>query len=200
MDRLLVIGPTAAVRRTARKRGASKTMSVSEERLPAIRRAEPRDAAALGALGAALVRVHHELDHARFLPAGAGIEAGYGRFLESQLRDEDVVILVAERDGRVVGYVYAGIEPRSWKELRDVAGFVHDVFVEPAARGARIGARLVEAAAEWLAGRGVPRVMLWTAERNAAAQRIFERLGFRRTMIEMTREVRRPGPSDDEGV
>jgi RimJ/RimL family protein N-acetyltransferase len=31
--------------------------------------------------------------------------------------------------------------------------------------------------------------MLWTAERNAGAQRLFERLGFRRTMIEMTREV-----------
>jgi hypothetical protein len=32
--------------------------------------------------------------------------------------------------------------------------------------------------------------MLWTAERNPTAQRLFERLGFRRTMIEMTRERR----------
>jgi predicted GNAT family acetyltransferase len=30
--------------------------------------------------------------------------------------------------------------------------------------------------------------MLWTAERNAAARRLFEGLGFRATMIEMTRE------------
>jgi hypothetical protein len=34
----------------------------------------------------------------------------------------------------------------------------------------------------------VPRVMLWTAEKNDYAQRLFARLGFRRTMIEMTRE------------
>jgi len=32
-----------------------------------------------------------------------------------------------------------------------------------------------------------------TAERNATAQRFFERLGFRRTMIEMTREAPTPG-------
>jgi len=30
---------------------------------------------------------------------------------------------------------------------------------------------------------------LWTAEQNSAAQRLFSRLGFRRTMIEMTREL-----------
>jgi hypothetical protein len=31
--------------------------------------------------------------------------------------------------------------------------------------------------------------MLWTAEQNTAASRLFLRLGFRRTMIEMTREL-----------
>ena len=35
---------------------------------------------------------------------------------------------------------------------------------------------------------GAPRVMLWTAEQNTSAQRLFARLGFRRTMIEMTRD------------
>jgi RimJ/RimL family protein N-acetyltransferase len=42
---------------------------------------------------------------------------------------------------------------------------------------------------EWLHRRGAPRVVLWTADRNSAAQRLFERLGFRRTMIEMTKEL-----------
>jgi GNAT superfamily N-acetyltransferase len=77
---------------------------------------------------------------------------------------------------------------RSWKELRDRAGFIHDVLVVESARGTGIGERLVEAAAEWLLAREVPRVMLWTAEKNVPAQHFFERLGFRRTMIEMTRE------------
>ena len=56
------------------------------------------------------------------------------------------------------------------------------------------------AAADWLAARGMARVMLWTAERNTRAQTLFARLGFRRTMIEMTREVPSAGSTDDDGV
>lgn len=155
-----------------------------------IRRAEPRDSESLGRLGAALVRLHHGFDPQRFVKAGPGIEAGYARFLADEMQKDDVAVLVAEMDGEVVGYVYAGIEPRSWKELRDEAGFVHDVLVDESARGRGVATLLVEAAADWLEERGVPRVMLWTAARNDAAQRLFERLGFRRTMIEMTRERR----------
>jgi ribosomal protein S18 acetylase RimI-like enzyme len=154
-----------------------------------LRRAEPRDLTTLGRLGASLVRAHHAFDAQRFLTPGRGVEAGYAHFLSTQLTEEDVAIFVAERVGSIVGYVYAGVEPRSWQELRERAGFIHDVVVEPSAQGAGVGTRLIETAAVWLLARGVPRVMLWTAEGNRGAQRLFERLGFRRTMIEMTREA-----------
>ena len=153
-----------------------------------IRRADRRDAPALGRLGAALVRAHHGFDSRRFLTPGPRLEEGYARFLRTQLAEKDVAIFVAERAGTIIGYVYAGVEPRSWKELRDVAGFIHDVVVDPGARRSGIGTRLVETAAAWLAARGIPRVMLCTAEKNPEAQRLFEHLGFRRTMIEMTRD------------
>ncbi len=96
---------------------------------------------------------------------------------------------VAEYKGDVVGYVYAAVEPLSWKELRDEAGFVHDEYVDDHARGLGIATALTEDAARWLAARGVPRVLLWTAAPNEAARRLFTRLGFRTTMLEMTREV-----------
>jgi ribosomal protein S18 acetylase RimI-like enzyme len=156
-----------------------------------IRRAEPRDVSTLGRLGASLVRTHHAFDQQRFLTPAPRLEDGYAHFLSTQLAEDDVAIFVAERAGTVVGYVYAGIEPRSWKELRDVAGFIHDVVVDADARRAGVATRLIERAAEWLVARGAPRVMLWTAEHNRDAQRLFEHLGFRRTMIEMTREARR---------
>jgi GNAT superfamily N-acetyltransferase len=154
-----------------------------------IRRAEPRDASALGALGAMLMRTHYAFDPQRFLAAGDHAERGYASFLRSQLEDDDTVVLVAERDGRIVGYVYAGLEPMSWKELRAPAGFIHDVMVEDDEQSAGAGSALIDAAIAWLRNRGAPRVMLWTAERNDGAQRLFLRLGFRRTMIEMTREL-----------
>ena len=156
-----------------------------------IRRATSADAAALGQLGALLMRTHYEFDRQRFIAPGDSPERGYGWFLETQARDANAVVLVAEMQEtrKVVGYVYAGIEPMSWKELRDEAGFVHDVAVEPSARRQGIAEALFEAAIAWLREQGAPRVMLWTAEQNASAQRLFARLGFRRTMIEMTREL-----------
>jgi ribosomal protein S18 acetylase RimI-like enzyme len=146
---------------------------------------------ALGRLGALLVEAHHAFDHARFIMPKGDLSAGYAGFLEGELERDDVVILVAELAGSVVGYVYAGIEPHSWKELRDKAGFVHDIVVDEAARGRGIATRLLEEAARFLDERGAPRLMLWSAERNVAAQRLFARLGFRRTMVEMTREKQR---------
>jgi len=160
-----------------------------------IRPAQAPDLPALGRMGASLVRAHHAFDPQRFLTPGPHLEEGYAHFLGSQLAEADVAILVAERAGWLVGYVYAAIEPRSWKELRDVAGFIHDVVVDPTARAAGVGTRLVEAAAAWLFQHDAPRVILWTAAQNEDAQRLFERLGFRRTMIEMTREAPSPEKS-----
>ncbi len=154
-----------------------------------IRPATLDDLPALGRLGAHLMRVHHDFDPLRFLAPGSDPESGYARFLGEQIGDPDCVVLVADERGRVVGYVYAGIEPLSWKELRDECGYVHDLVVDGSARDAGAGTRLLEAAVDWLRERGMPRVVLWTAAPNAKAQRLFDRAGFRRTMVEMTREL-----------
>ena len=154
-----------------------------------IRRATEADAPALGHLGALLLRAHHAFDPQRFMAPGANPESGYGWFLSSQIGDQDVAVFVAEHDGTVIGYVYAGLEPRSWKELREACGFIHDVAVREEGRRSGVASALIDAATEWLRSQGAPRVVLWTAERNEGAQRLFDRLGFRRTMIEMTREL-----------
>src|SRR6187549_2960184 len=99
-----------------------------------IRKATPADLPALGRLGALLMRVHYDFDRNRFLPPGDDAAGGYSWFLGTQLGRDDTLVLVGERDGQVLGYVYAAIEPRNWKELRDEAGFVHDVVVDEGGR------------------------------------------------------------------
>jgi ribosomal protein S18 acetylase RimI-like enzyme len=154
-----------------------------------IRRATRDDLPSLGRLGALLMRTHYAFDSQRFLPPGDDPEAGYAWFLDTQLGEPDVVVLVAERGDGVVGYVYAGLEPLSWKELRGPAGFIHDIVIDESARTAGIARQLLAAATDWLREQGAPRVMLWTATGNAGAQRLFDSAGFRRTMIEMTLEL-----------
>jgi ribosomal protein S18 acetylase RimI-like enzyme len=159
-----------------------------------IRPAARSDEATLGRLGGALMRQHHRADPDRFILT-ASPEAGYGRFLVSQVDDPESVVLVAGRGSDVIGYVYAGLEPMSWKELRAACGFLHDVYVDESARRSGVGAMLVRAAMAWLEGKGAPRVVLQSAAGNEAAQRLFERLGFRRTMVEMTVELGTSAPA-----
>jgi ribosomal protein S18 acetylase RimI-like enzyme len=154
-----------------------------------IRLATPADLPALGRLGALLMRTHYEFDSQRFMSAGSDAAEGYAWFLGRQLKDQDVVVYVAEQDGEVFGYVYAAIEPISWKELRDECGYIHDVVVDERGRRSGMATALIEKAIEWLRERGMPRVVLGTADRNTTAQQLFTKLGFRRTMIEMTREL-----------
>jgi ribosomal protein S18 acetylase RimI-like enzyme len=114
---------------------------------------------------------------------------GYGSFLGTQLDEPNIIILVAERDGKVVGYTFAGVEGNDYMALRGPAGVIHDIVVDPDYRRQGVGGMLLDAVIRALKGRGAPRVVLSTAERNSDAQRLFDRAGFRRTMIEMTREL-----------
>jgi ribosomal protein S18 acetylase RimI-like enzyme len=158
--------------------------------LPAvsIRPAAPADLKAIGRLGALLVRLHHDFDPDRFIAATPQTEHGYGSFLGTQLAKPNVLLFVAERDGEVIGYTYAGVEGMDYMSLRGPAGVLYDIVVDPAHRGQGVGWALLDATLAALKAQGAPRVVLSTAERNESAQRLFARAGFRRTMIEMTRE------------
>lgn len=153
-----------------------------------IRAATSSDVQTLGRLGALLVRLHHDLDPKRFIPATAQTPENYAWFLGTQIDKRDIILLVAERDGKVVGYTYAGIEGVDYMALRGPAGALYDIVVDPAQRGQGIGRQLLLATLNALKEKGAPRVVLSTAQGNEAAQHLFETAGFRRTMIEMTRE------------
>ena len=156
---------------------------------PSIRPATPTDVQTIGRLGALLVREHHDFDPQRFIPATSRTESQYGWYLGTQLEEPNIVILVAERDGKVIGYTYSGVEGVDYMSLRGPAGVMYDIVVDPDDRQQGVGRLLVDATLEALKSKGAPRVVLSTAEQNAAAQRLFDRAGFRRTMVEMTREL-----------
>ncbi len=156
---------------------------------PNIRPATRADLPAIGRLGTLLVRTHHEFDPQRFIPATPRTEHGYASFLGTQLEVPDVIVLVAEVGGEVAAYAYGGLEGFDYMSLRGPAGVLHDIVVDPAHRGSGVGRILLDATIAALEERGAPRVVLWTATLNESAQRLFERVGFRRTMIEMTREL-----------
>lgn len=163
---------------------------MSDDASPVIIRPATRaDLDAIGRLGALLVQVHHDFDARRFMAPTPETRRGYGGYLGSQLAEPNVVVLVAEERGAVLGYTYAGVEGNDYMALRGPAGVLYDIIVDPAHRGRGVGKLLFDAVLAALRARGAPRVVLSTAERNEGAQRLFAREGFRRTMVEMTREL-----------
>ena len=158
-----------------------------------IRPAVASDMTVVGKLGALLVATHHAFDPKRFIAATGRTAQGYGSYLGTQLDEPNVVVLVAERGGEVVGYTYAGVEGVDYMSLRGPAGVMYDIVVDPAHREHGVGKALLEATIRALEERGASQIVLSTAEPNESAQRLFARAGFRRTMIEMTRDADESG-------
>ena len=161
---------------------------------PIVRRATSADLQRIGRLGALLVKAHYDFDPQRFLAARPGTPEGYASFMRTQLEDADAAVLVADDNGDVIDYAFAAIEGYDYMALRGPAGVLHDVLVDKEHRGQGVGRLLLDATLEFFRSRGVPRVVLATAERNEAAQRLFASMGFRRTMVEMTRELDAEAP------
>jgi ribosomal protein S18 acetylase RimI-like enzyme len=137
-------------------------------------------------LAAKLVRMHHAFDPDRFMLLEP-LEVGYEHYLASELRNEAAVVLAAVEDGSFVGYAYGRVEPRDWNSLLDRSGAIHDLYVDERARGRGVATLLTRELIARLEAKGAPRIVLHTACKNTAAQRFFDKLGFRPTMLEMTR-------------
>jgi ribosomal protein S18 acetylase RimI-like enzyme len=153
-----------------------------------IRLATPNDLPAIAQLAGMLVRQHRDFDAKRFLLV-ENPEAGYAWWFDQELNNEKAIILCATLDGSIVGYAYARLESKDWNALLDAHGALHDILVHESARGRGIGKQLLQRALDELRKRGAPRVVLYTAVQNTNAHHLFEALGFRRTMLEMTCEL-----------
>lgn len=139
-------------------------------------------------MAGALVRMHHAMDAQRFFLVEP-IEQGYGSWLVRTSKSDKSIVLVAEMAGKVVGYAWATLEERDWMMLLDACAALQDIWVDEEARRHGVARALLERIATLAKEKGAPRLVLSTAAKNESAQKFFESMGFRRTMIEMTREL-----------
>lgn len=79
--------------------------------------------------------------------------------------------LLAEKDGRLLGYHWTKVHPHG-------IGEVYVLGIAPAAQGSGLGPALLAAGLRHLAGRGVAEVMLYVDDSNAAAMQLYRKYGF----------------------
>jgi len=154
----------------------------------AVRHANRDDLPLVAQLAAKLVRQHHAFDPRRFF-LEEPVERGYEWWLGRELENPKALVMVATRGDAIAGYVYATVEGRDWNLLLDRYCGLHDVYVDESARRSGVGEQLLRALLAEAKQRGASRVVLMSAVQNEAAQRLFARMGFRPTMIEMTCEL-----------
>lgn len=81
-------------------------------------------------------------------------------------------MLVAERDGQIVGYSYVG--PGDDPQLGDL----YALFVHPSAHGTGVAQQLMSASLAILDSLGYSRYLLWVHENNHQAIRFYEKSGW----------------------
>lgn len=146
------------------------------------------DLEAVGLLAEQLVRLHHSWDKKRFFIT-RDIAAGYRRYFESQLGEKQTLLLTAEVDGAVAGYLFGTLEARDWAKLLDAHGAIHDILVADTHRKLGVAQALMNAAKDRFAKLGAKQVVLYSAASNSEGQALFEKLGYRPTMIELTLDL-----------
>lgn len=101
----------------------------------------------------------------------SAVSVSVDRMRELLARPE-ITYLIAERDGRPIGYVSWLVRVSLWSGGDYLA--LDDLFVSDGERGHGVGERLMRAAAEVADGR----VIRWeVAAANVAAQRFYQRIG-----------------------
>ncbi len=116
--------------------------------------------------------------------------AGRERFFRSQVDEPDAMLLVAEREGAVIGYAYLTVEGPLYEDLLESSVWLHDVWVAPDARGSGAADALFEEARRRAEATGHALLVFTVAEANARAQKFFAKHGARVTMREMVVELK----------
>jgi ribosomal protein S18 acetylase RimI-like enzyme len=133
-----------------------------------------------------LVRRHVAYDPGRYQPPD-DVAAAYAELFGRHVGDPASVVMVADRGGELVGYVFGVVEPPSLVALAGRAGWIHDLYVTAGVRRRGVGGRLLDAAVAGLRRIGCPGgVLLGVAAQNVAAAALFRGRGFRPTLQEMT--------------
>jgi len=90
--------------------------------------------------------------------------------------------IARDAEGRAIGLVHWLTHPATWT-TSDYC-YLEDLFVAPEARGAGTGAALIAQVERWAREHGSAKVYWLTAETNAVARRLYDRVAQRSGFIQ----------------
>ena len=107
-----------------------------------VRRARLEDARTIAEFAIKLVVQHQNYNPRRFSRLATVEQAEW--FYGSQTKAEGVAVLVAELEGKIVGFAYLQFEAKDYANLLENAAWLHDIYIDESARRKNAGKLLIE--------------------------------------------------------
>jgi len=143
-----------------------------------VRAGRPADVGAVGDLWEQML-AHHVARDRRYLTASTAREA-FLRYIRLRvLRSPDNRLLIAEVDGKPVGFLIARVERGGPVFLNPDFGYITDASVHEDYRRQGVGRALFEAAKSWLRAKGMTNIRVSVASENPDGVAFWRDLGFR---------------------
>lgn len=138
-----------------------------------------------------------EADKAEWLPLWRAYLDFYKQALDDEITDltfaraldsgENLNLLVAKNDGRIVGFATYVLHRSSW--ARDWYCYLEDLFVTETQRGKGVARALIAAVAEAGKAKGAERLYWVTDEANKTAQALYEKLATKTDFIQFRQDL-----------
>ncbi len=122
--------------------------------------------------------MHNASTDARIVPAPVS-EIEFAAGLREVLAGPTGTVFVAELEGRLAGFIRAGVEHNAPDRLPEHHVGIGYLYVEPSARRQGVGRRLFEAVREWAASQeGVAHFEMTVLNEDGQAEAFWRSLGF----------------------
>ena len=116
-------------------------------------------------------------------------DARFQRWLCAASEDPRALVMVAEEDGLVIGFLAAWVETDVPIYECDEYAVIFALWIEPAQRRRGAATALLELAAREYAAMGIRQIRIRTAMANTAGRAMLERAGFSPATVDLLREL-----------
>ena len=154
-----------------------------------VREATEADLDRVAELWSEMIDLHHDLDE-RFWCRKPDGQSIFREWMAESVGDEKRVLVVADVDGAVAGFIHGEFVDAPPPVEDKVSGYISDVSIGFDYRGKGVGRKLMTAALERFARLGAEDVTLLAAVKNDCATAFYEALGFERHTVTMWQSLR----------
>lgn len=153
-----------------------------------LRKANKKDIDVIVEFASHLADFHHELDPDYWQSANK-TEKDFRKFVKKRLKGGRDLILLAEDNGKVVGYFAAEIQKQHMRVKHKLIGNLANAYVLKKYRGRGITKRAVKEILDWFKKKKLRVARLSVDSRNPVGIKVWEGFGFKEFKKEMKLEL-----------